>query len=472
MKRFTITLSSILAISGAAFYYIAIPHERIPQVFRFALYTAILGIIFAMALYHIYLYAFTSKEKAYLIYSVFTLLITIRFATAPGGLVETVASAHNAAIYHFSEVTLAVFNIFGIWFSHETLRIKWGGPVTRLIYIATVGLAVVMAVITGRVVGTWWYMLSGTPHIFIIAKGFHSKYCRSNPDAILLICVECIFFILAFTMTTAFMRALYMPVVPFWLMLVQVQAVLLSQGYGEAKRNEKELAEQKSLLESLNRTKSEFFGNISHEMKTPLTIVTTNMELAEQYIDDGNIDEAKELVRETCREAMQMANLVTDSLAFARRQETSRQMEYFDFGTVIETTLSAFKPLVNKHGNRFETNLAKLPPIFGNANELSDVLVNLLSNANRYTEGGVINIRWAMENEKLCLTVRDNGSGIPPDVLPRVFERGVTDGTGTGLGLAIVKSVMELHSGGVSVDSNPGKGTEVKLLFPITEEGV
>ena len=104
---------------------------------------------------------------------------------------------------------------------------------------------------------------------------------------------------------------------------------------------------------------------------------------------------------------------------------------------------------------------------------LAGALVNLLSNANWYTESGVISVRWAIENERYCLTVRDNGAGIPTEILPRVFERGVTDGSGTGLGLAIVKSVMELHGGEAGIRSEHGKGTAVTLIFPIlTEEQI
>ncbi|MCL2253233.1 MAG: HAMP domain-containing histidine kinase [Lachnospiraceae bacterium] len=97
---------------------------------------------------------------------------------------------------------------------------------------------------------------------------------------------------------------------------------------------------------------------------------------------------------------------------------------------------------------------------------LSVALVNLLSNANRHTSGGVINVQWIIDNGQYRLTVRDNGSGISPEILPRVFERGVSGGNSTGLGLAIVKRVAELHSGKVSIESEMGKGTAVTLIFP------
>ena len=238
-------------------------------------------------------------------------------------------------------------------------------------------------------------------------------------------------------------------------------------------QSERTLAAEKLLLENLNRTKSEFYGNISHEMKTPLTIIATDIQLAEQYIDEGNFQNAKELIREAWQETMQAANFVTDALAFSRGLETSKPMERIDYGEVVKTTLAVSLPLIRKQGNILEQNIIKLPQIMGNTAMLAGALVNLLSNANRYTENGVISVRWALENERYCLTVRDNGSGIPPEILPRVFERGVTDGTGTGLGLAIVKSVMELHDGEAAIESELGKGTTVTLIFPqLTEANI
>ena len=285
-----------------------------------------------------------------------------------------------------------------------------------------------------------------------------------------------IMFSFAFMMT--FMLTLSNPLLRIVILLFSLWSLfmlcyaIINTHEKSRKKYEADLAhKEKLLLESLNRTKSEFYGNISHEMKTPLTIIATDIQLAEQFVNDGNLENAKELMREAWQETMQTANLVTDALAFSRGQETAKPMERIDYGEVVKTTLAVTLPLIKKQGNKLEQDIMKLPQIRGNTDMLAGALVNLLSNANRYTENGVISVRWVIENERCCLTVRDNGTGIPPEILPRVFERGVTDGSGTGLGLAIVKSVMELHGGDVSIESELGKGTAVTLIFPpITEE--
>jgi signal transduction histidine kinase len=247
--------------------------------------------------------------------------------------------------------------------------------------------------------------------------------------------------------------------------LLLSQCVILSVSYAEAKKREEELVEEKALLKSLNRTKSVFYSNVNHEMKTPLTIIATNIQVAEQFIDQTNISGAKELMRDAWQETMKMAGVVTDALEFARSQETAKPMGLFDFGEVISSTLLVFGPLVNKNGNVLIKDINALPQINGNANMLADALINLLYNANSHTKDGVISVKWKKENDSLILSVSDTGSGISPELLPHVFERGVTDGEGTGLGLSIVKSVMERHGSDVLIESEIGKGTKATLVF-------
>jgi signal transduction histidine kinase len=253
--------------------------------------------------------------------------------------------------------------------------------------------------------------------------------------------------------------------------LLLSQCVILSVSYAEAKKREEELVEEKALLESLNRTKSVFYSNVNHEMKTPLTIIATNIQVAEQFIDQDNKTSAKELMRDAWQETMKMADIVTDALEFARNQETAKPMGLFDFGEVISSTLVVFEPLINKNSNVLKKDISALPQINGNANMLADALINLLYNANSNTKDGVISVEWKNENDNLILSVSDTGCGISPELLPHVFERGITDGKGTGLGLSIVKSVMERHGGDVLIESKLDKGTVVSLVFPVISNG-
>jgi signal transduction histidine kinase len=205
---------------------------------------------------------------------------------------------------------------------------------------------------------------------------------------------------------------------------------------------------------------------MSHEMKTPLTIIAAGIQLAEGYVDKENSVEAKKIMREAWQETMQLADNVTGALSFARSQELSDTMQYVDFSAVIEATLKVFEPLIKKQGNTLTFKIEKLPPIKGNADMLTSALINLLTNANRSTTEGSIHVLWHDINNKYCLQVTDTGTGIEPGILPHIFERGISGTNSTGLGLAIVKNIMQSHNGEVLIESEVDKGTIVKLLFP------
>ena len=235
------------------------------------------------------------------------------------------------------------------------------------------------------------------------------------------------------------------------------------------KERTRELEEQTVIAVEASRAKSEFLATINHEMKTPLTIIATDIELAEGYVEDGNFDTAKKLMREAWQETMQMADHVTRTIGFSRSHELSRVMQDIDLAAVVEVTLKVFEPLIKKHGNNLVKEIDSSPVIWGNADMLTGVLINLLTNANHHTQNGIINVKGAVVDSHYCLEVSDNGEGISAEMLPHVFERGVSGSGSTGLGLTIVKGIMETHKGEISITSEPDRGTSVKLLFTVLE---
>jgi signal transduction histidine kinase len=233
----------------------------------------------------------------------------------------------------------------------------------------------------------------------------------------------------------------------------------------------RELEEQAMITVEASRAKSEFLETMNHEMKTPLTIIATDIQLAESHIDTGDYDAARKLMREAWQETMLVADTVTGAVTFARSRDSSNTIEYIDFAALIETTLNVFEPLMKKHGNSLVREISPaLSAIKGNTDMLTGMLINLLSNSNRHTKDGVITVRWfdyPQGEGKYCFELSDNGEGIAPELLPKVFERGVSGADSSGLGLAIVKKIIESHNGEVSLESESGKGTKVRLLFPM-----
>jgi len=237
------------------------------------------------------------------------------------------------------------------------------------------------------------------------------------------------------------------------------------------KSKDRKIEEQRKQLDELYRTKNEFFALMSHEMKTPLTVIATDIQLAESNIEE-NKEEAKILMRDAWQETMRLADQVTGTLAFTRSQQLSKEMSMIDFGSVIEITLKIYETLLKKQGNVLSMNIEKLPAVYGNTDMLTSMLINILANANRHTKNGNISVKWSSvrDDKRYCLEISDNGEGIPADLIPHVFERGVSGTNSSGLGLAIVKSIMELHKGEVTLTSEVGKGTTVRLFFPTETE--
>jgi serine phosphatase RsbU (regulator of sigma subunit) len=180
-----------------------------------------------------------------LLFAITSLSIIARFSTMEGGIAGLLVSEGAApALHRVSEVSLIVFYIMSIWFMHELLRLKWGGVATRAVYAVTLGLPLVLTAITGEVTGTWWAILSCVPYIIVIVKGFTDERCRKNPYVVFYLIVTLCTLTLPVILLLPFMPVLYAPLVPFLLMTMLIQAVLISYSYGESKRREQQLARE------------------------------------------------------------------------------------------------------------------------------------------------------------------------------------------------------------------------------------
>ena len=122
-------------------------------------------------------------------------------------------------------------------------------------------------------------------------------------------------------------------------------------------------------------------------------------------------------------------------------------------------------PCWKKKHNRLESDSGEGITLWGNTEMLLQVLINLTVNANRHTENGVIAYRIADEGEWVCLRVSDTGSGIAPDLLPHIFEKGCSGDGGSGIGLSIVKKIIEDHGGKIWATSKESIGTVMYFVI-------
>lgn len=231
-----------------------------------------------------------------------------------------------------------------------------------------------------------------------------------------------------------------------------------------------------SEMKKLENLRSEFVANVSHELKTPLTVIRSYTEtLLGGAIDDPKAN--RQFLEKIEKNAQNLSALIDDILEISRL-ETRRGIAPFETVRLEEEVDRAVETLAGKIKERKveivkQGNLGNCE-IQGEPSHIYRALLNLLDNAIKYSDpGGQIEIACNKDDQGLRLSVQDHGIGIPAEHQPRIFERFYRvdkarsrELGGTGLGLSIVKHIMEIHSGQVSLESETGKGTKVTLLFP------
>jgi len=242
----------------------------------------------------------------------------------------------------------------------------------------------------------------------------------------------------------------------------------------DAELRRQALIADNEMLDRLNRMKNEFFQNMSHDFKTPLTVISTSVLNAKDMLDfELDKDEMSESLDNAQREIMRMARMVESAMKYSSLHDNRQDMVPVDIAQLLHEGAETYRALLERHGNSLSYDIPPtLPHVFGNADMLLHVMSNLLSNANRHTRNGDVSVvaRCVMGKTRpeILVSVMDNGEGVKPDILPHVFERGVSE-SGTGLGLSICLTALEAHDGAIGIESDPGKGTTVWFTIPIIE---
>ncbi len=225
----------------------------------------------------------------------------------------------------------------------------------------------------------------------------------------------------------------------------------------------------------LDAMRRDFIANVSHEIRTPVTVIGG---FAETLLSlDFDEDTRREYLGMILRQSQTMQRLVDDLLTLSTLENATATPEEsrIDMHALIESLASDARVL-SQGRHRITVRLEAPAPVWGAAKELESAVRNLLTNAVRYTpDGGRIDVDWRVRDGEGWLTVRDTGIGIAPEHLPRLAERFYRvdrgrsrDSGGTGLGLAITKHVLQRHGGRLHVESRPGSGSAFSLRLPGT----
>jgi len=247
----------------------------------------------------------------------------------------------------------------------------------------------------------------------------------------------------------------------------------------ESKIRERTLVRENEVLDHLNRTKTEFFQNMSHDFKTPLTVISTSVLNALDLLDFGmDEDEIRESLGLAQSEVMRLSRIVDGALKHAALYSDQYFAESISLYKLLKRIEKTYQAFLDRRGNKLVISLPNaLPNVYGNVDMLLNVFSNVLSNANRYSQNDVIKISARVDesikptkNTKnyIRITVSDNGIGVNPELIGKIFDRGTSE-SGSGLGLSICKTAIETFGGTIEVKSGKEKGTEVTFTVPVYE---
>lgn len=263
---------------------------------------------------------------------------------------------------------------------------------------------------------------------------------------------------------------------------VAAEAALIS-ARDEAERAREEAEQAREEAESANRAKSEFLSRMSHELRTPLNAILGFGQLLQADADDPLSGGQRQRVDELLRGGRHLLALINDVLDVARIEAGQLQLSLqpVDLAVLARDCLRLVQPVAQDRGVTLALQFDPPPAAWGvtaDATRLKQVLLNLLSNAIKFNrEAGQVQVGARVVADGLLLEVTDQGPGIPPEQVPRLFqafERLDMEGAveGTGIGLALSRSLVALMHGEIGVRSEPGQGSVFWVRLPASAGGV
>ncbi len=247
----------------------------------------------------------------------------------------------------------------------------------------------------------------------------------------------------------------------------------------EKKAHEREIARQREELAKLDELKTQFFANISHEFRTPLTLMMGPLEDALSG-PEGLSPAIRDSLKLAQRNSLRLLKLVNTLLDFSRIEAGRMQASYqsTDLAQLTTELASVFRSTIERAGLRLTVDCPPIAePVYVDCAMWEKIVLNLLSNAFKFTFAGEIEVSLRVSGANVEMSVRDTGTGIPPDEIPRLFERfhrvkGASGRSyeGSGIGLALVQELVKLHGGSVRVESELDRGTRFVVAIPLGTE--
>ena len=246
----------------------------------------------------------------------------------------------------------------------------------------------------------------------------------------------------------------------------------------DLRRKNYQLEQQNLAIQEANRLKSEFVSMVSHELRTPLTSIQGYSDL---LLEDKRISEAqRESLSAVKKNSDRLLGLINDLLDLSRMEAGRLDLHRtsLDLARLIPEVASSLRPLIETKRQRLRLDLGEaLPAVWADADRVTQILTNLISNAHKYTlVEGSITVAARRDDGFVRVDVSDTGIGLSPEDQAQLFtkffrahDRSLQASGGTGLGLVITRLLVELHGGRITVSSAPGQGSTFSFTLPVLE---
>jgi signal transduction histidine kinase len=254
-------------------------------------------------------------------------------------------------------------------------------------------------------------------------------------------------------------------------------AIENSRLYAQERRLRQELEDLNQQVQEANRLKTEFVTVVTHELRSPLTSIAGYLDLLLEAEGREGAEAREAYLQIVKRNADRLLKLINDLLDIARLEAGKLEMKRLplDLKGLIQEVSGALRPQIEGKGQHLRLDLAApLPVVTGDPERLTQILLNLISNAHKYTPpGGSITVATRAERAGVCIAVQDTGIGLSAEEQQQLFTKFfraqhplVREAGGTGLGLAIARALVERHGGTITVVSAPGQGSTFNVTLP------
>jgi signal transduction histidine kinase/DNA-binding response OmpR family regulator len=261
------------------------------------------------------------------------------------------------------------------------------------------------------------------------------------------------------------------------------QLLIYAAGLAYKVRLNEKLRAEANRIREMDSIKSKFFANISHEFRTPLTLIQGPLQQIEEELGAASVESNKPAlvpirhIRTMRRNTDRLLELVNQLLDLSRLDAGSMRLQVIkgDVLQLLKAIAYSFESMAERKNIHYHIHFPEHTVVsFFDKDKLEKIFTNLLGNAFKYTpEQGTVAVTISADDNRLRLVVEDNGPGIPKKELDKVFDRFYqvegTEDKGSGIGLALVKELVELYRGQVSVSSEPSKGSRFRVSLPFNK---